>query len=93
MKHRMICLILLIVMALLAGCAAPVSEAVSTVPATTVAETTVPVTEVSDTVPTAVSTEPPEERFLLTFVGDCTFGANPTNTDADFGFIKTVGED
>jgi poly-gamma-glutamate synthesis protein (capsule biosynthesis protein) len=43
--------------------------------------------------PTTVPTEPAEERFLLTFVGDCTFGANPTNTYAGYGFPKTVGED
>ena len=34
-----------------------------------------------------------EQRFLLTFVGDCTLGANPTNYYAGEGFIKTVGED
>lgn len=38
-------------------------------------------------------TESQEERFLLTFVGDCTFGANPSNYYAGYGFIKTVGED
>lgn len=38
-------------------------------------------------------TEVQEERFLLTFVGDCTFGTNPSNTYAEYGFIKTVGED
>ena len=38
-------------------------------------------------------TEPPEAHFTLTFVGDCTFGSNPTNYFAGYGFIKTVGED
>ncbi|HCP70783.1 MAG TPA: hypothetical protein DIT87_01795, partial [Clostridiales bacterium] len=38
-------------------------------------------------------TRPTEEHFLLTFAGDCTFGSNPTNYFADYGFIKTVGED
>lgn len=80
---------------LLTACA---QEAPETVP---VMETTV-VTEVSSepttkptTVPTTipVETEPREERFLLTFVGDCTFGSNPTNAYAGYGFIKTVGED
>ncbi|MDO5545408.1 MAG: CapA family protein [Eubacteriales bacterium] len=42
---------------------------------------------------TTVSTEPEEERFLLTFVGDCTLGANPKNTYADVGFPRVVGED
>lgn len=37
--------------------------------------------------------EPQEERFVLTFVGDCTLGCSPSNYYADFGFIKTVGED
>ena len=47
-----------------------------------VAETTVP-----------AETEPPEESFLLTFVGDCTLGANPSNSYAGVGFPKVVGED
>lgn len=38
-------------------------------------------------------TAPQEERFLLSFVGDCTLGANPSNYYAGVGFIKTVGED
>ena len=48
--------------------------------------TTPPTTEVPET-------EPQEERFLLTFAGDCTLGATPANYYADVGFIKTVGED
>lgn len=43
------------------------------------------------TLPT--ETEPQEERFLLTFAGDCTLGANPSNTYADVGFPRVVGED
>lgn len=51
-----------------------------------------------ETQPTQATTEPPEtepqvERFLLTFAGDCTLGANPANYYAGVGFIKTVGED
>ena len=38
-------------------------------------------------------TQPQEEHFFLTFAGDCTFGSNPTNYFAGYGFIKTVGED
>ena len=34
-----------------------------------------------------------EERFLLTFAGDCTLGANPKNTYAEVGFPKVVGTD
>ena len=56
-------------------------------------EITEPVTEAPTTEPATVPTEPPEEHFLLTFVGDCTFGANPSNTFAGVGFPKTVGED
>lgn len=83
---------------LLAGCAAPAAQVETTVPETTatettVPETTVPETEVPTTEPTTVPAEPPEEHFLLTFTGDCTFGANPVNYYAGYGFIKTVGED
>ena len=81
---------------LLAGCAAPAAQVETTVPETTatettVPETTVPETEVPTTEPTTVPAEPPEEHFLLTFTGDCTFGANPVNYYAGYGFIKTVG--
>ena len=85
----------ILVLLLLAGCAKPDEEI--TVALLKTEETTVPVTEepVTEptTEPTTIPTEPPEERFLLTFVGDCTFGANPTNTYAGVGFPKTVGED
>jgi len=82
---------------LLVGCSAPAAVPETTTPETTavettVSETTVPETETA-TEPTTVPTEPPEEHFQLTFVGDCTFGANPVNYYAGFGFIKTVGED
>lgn len=82
---------LLIVGILLTACA---QENPETVPATelTVATeaATVPTTE-----PTTqpAETEPQEERFLLTFAGDCTLGSNPVNYYAGYGFIKTVGED
>jgi len=56
------------------------------------AETTEPVqTEPVQTQP--VQTEPQEARFWLSFVGDCTFGSNPTNYYADVGFVKLVGDD
>lgn len=78
---------------LLTGCK---EETAETPPATQpVAATEIiaalPETEPAETEPT--ETEPQEERFLLTFVGDCTFGSNPTNFFAGYGFIKTVGED
>ena len=77
---------------LLVGCSAPAAVPETTSPETAAVETTVPATEPT-TEPTTVATEPPEEHFLLTFVGDCTFGANPTNTYAGVGFVKTIGED
>lgn len=55
----------------------------ATIPATTVPEETTQPTE----------TLAQEERFLLTFAGDCTLGANPTNSYAEVGFPKTVGDD
>lgn len=88
-------LLLMIVVLLLTGCGetepetTEVSTAVTEVIATEPVVTTV--AEEETTVPT--ETEPTEERFLLTFVGDCTFGASPANYYAGVGFIKTVGED
>ena len=57
------------------------------VPETAAIQPTVPETQ-PETPPA-----PQEEHFLLTFVGDCTLGANPTNYYALSGFVKTVGED
>lgn len=61
---------------------------------------TVPTETVEETmgeaaVETTVATEPvaKQERFLLTFGGDCTFGSNPNEYNAQVGFVKTVGED
>ena len=59
-------------------------------PAAFVEEATAP-TLPPETAP--AQTLPQEETFLLTFVGDCTLGANPTNYYAGVGFVKTVGED
>ena len=83
----------ILILLLLTGCGVTDVNVETTATETTVAETVVPVTEVPTTAPTTVPTEPPEEHFLLTFVGDCTFGANPSNTYAGYGFPKTVGED
>lgn len=38
-------------------------------------------------------TEPQPERFLLTFVGDCTLGCRESHFYMNFGFVRTVGED
>ena len=74
----------------LTGCGKSVPE--ETLPPT---EAPLPVVTTEAAVETTapVETQPQEERFLLTFVGDCTLGANPTNTYADVGFPRVVGED
>jgi len=78
--------------------AAPTTETPATVPTTvaptTEAPTTVPPTEA----PTEAPTEPPEtephpERFLLSFVGDCTLGSPPDSYGVKYSFIDTIGED
>lgn len=38
-------------------------------------------------------TQPQSQRFLLTFVGDCTLGCRDSHSYMDFGFVRTVGED
>ena len=52
-------------------------------------ETTAAVPE--ETEPT--ETEAIPERFLLTFVGDCTLGCRDAHAYAGYGFFKTIGED
>lgn len=72
------------------GAVTPAESTPATEPAAVPTEApTVPVT----VPPTISETEPSEERFLLTFAGDCTLGASPSNYYAQCGFIKTVGED
>ena len=93
MKHKKIVLLSLMLMVFLTACSAPAPEPDHTAPETMAVEITEPATEAPTTEPATVPTEPPEEHFLLTFVGDCTFGANPSNTFAGVGFPKTVGED
>ena len=81
-----LCLLLLI----LTGCSSSVPVTEPTVAAETMAEAA-PETVVPTTVPP--ETEPQEERFLLTFAGDCTFGSNPVNRYALYSFENTIGED
>lgn len=77
------------------------TAAVTAAPATTAAttaseETTLPETTAAPTETTeaaTVPTEPEEERFLLTFVGDCTLGSEPNLFASQHSFIGTVGED
>ncbi len=91
MKTRFLpgCILLIL---LLTGCghAAP-ETAAPTLPETQAV--TVPPAQSSQPETIPPETQPGEEHFLLTFAGDCTFGSNPTNYFADYGFIKTVGED
>lgn len=74
----------LLCLLMLSGCGSPAAESETTVSAATLAmeEPTAAPTE----------TEPQEERFLLTFAGDCTFGSNPKNRYALYSFENTVGE-
>ena len=68
------------------------TTAATTLP--TEAETTAATMEAT-TAPTEtepVETEPTEQRFVLTFAGDCTMGATPTKYNADGAFIKVIGE-
>lgn len=53
-------------------------------------ETTEPETTEPETEP---ETEPQEERFLLTFAGDCTLGTDPRKYDEQYQFIWTIGDD
>lgn len=41
----------------------------------------------------AAAEQPEEQRFVLTFVGDCTLGATPNLFSAKQGLVETVGED
>ena len=79
---------LLAAVLLLAGCGASGAQTPSPVDAAQPAvETTVP--EEATTAPT----EPPEQRLVFTFAGDCTLGCHTEHTRAGYGFLMTVGED
>jgi len=59
-----------------------------------VTEPQIPETEVTMPEETETAeTEPLPERFLLTFVGDCTLGCRDSHAFAGYGFFKTIGED
>lgn len=81
----------------LMGCSksAPAETTPLAEPSTPQVETTAPVmvTEPAAQTTMPADTEPQEERFTLTFAGDCTLGANPVNTYAEVGFPRVVGED
>lgn len=91
---RLGALALALIPLLMAGChrAAPVETGPERLAVFAAApETTETVVETEETEPTEGPVQP--EQFLLTFAGDCTLGSNPVNYYADYGFIKTVGED
>ncbi len=83
--------LLLALLLILSGCggdmpAQTAPEPVQTTLAPTEAPTTEPVTEPEPTLP-------PDQHFILTFAGDCTFGSQDATWYAPWGFVKTVGED
>lgn len=78
---------------LLGGCAARTAEPVAVTEVETIQVQPVQ-TQPGQTEPLPPeTTQPQPERFVLTFAGDCTLGATPSNYYAQLGFIKTVGED
>ena len=95
MKDRFLWGSVLLAALLLTGCAhdAPEPTAAPATPETQAV--TVPPTQAETFPPETLpaETQPTEEHFLLTFAGDCTLGSNPANYYADYGFIKTVGDD
>lgn len=82
---RLLSIILLFAL-LLCGCSGESAEVMATEPVTE------PTTEPT-TAPTTEPTEPPEEHFTITFVGDCTLGADPRVYYADGYFIREIGSD
>lgn len=86
-------LLTLILALCLAGCGKAAPEQAEVPTQIRMGTETSSCTAPTESVPETTQTEPWEERFLLTFVGDCTLGANPSNTYAGVGFPKVVGED
>ena len=62
------------------------TEAVESIPETSVSVMTEP-----ETLPP--ETEPEEENYVISLAGDCTLGATELVYYADLGFIRTIGED
>ena len=59
---------------------------------TEVPETEAPPTEEPTEEPTQAPAEPTEQRYILTFTGDCTLGSTADKWSNASHFIKTVGE-
>ena len=71
--------------------AAALNTEPGTEPGETAAPTeTVPPTEPTETVP--AETEPAEQRYTLTFAGDCTLGSIASNWNNGNHFVQTIGE-
>jgi len=99
MKHcRWIAVMCLVCM--LGGCALvkktePTRPVVQTTPSVETTPSTAPATQ-PETEPVTVPTtqpEPQEERFMITFVGDCTLGTSPQYDGIMYSFPWTIGED
>ena len=71
--------------------AAEVMEAISTDAATAPAETAAPTETMAPTTPPV--TEPKEQRYILSFAGDCTLGSISKNWNNANHFIQTIGDD
>ena len=70
------------------------TETIGTEPAAIVTEeaTEAPTeTEPAETEPE--ETEPSEQRYILTFAGDCTLGSTASKWSASSSFVQTIGED
>lgn len=84
--------LLLILCLLLTGCGSePAAQTSEPVVTEAIALETEAATEVPETVPEETEASP--ERFLLTFVGDCTLGCRDSHANAGFGFMRTMGDD
>ena len=91
MTKRILWILALSMALLFCGCGKAGKE--QTVPSTVETEPVTMATTEATQPPATVPTEPPEEHFTLTFVGDCTLGSAPMHYEMATGFIKTVGED
>ena len=68
-------------------------EVVQTLPPVTEAPETTAAPETTEAVTEPTETEPAEEHFTLTLVGDCTLGYMPGHEYSYGGFKYIVGED
>ena len=61
--------------------------------ATTEAPTEPPTEAPTEEATEPTETEPEEQRYTLTFVGDCTLGSSPSGFSSSLHFIQTIGDD